>query len=157
MDNLDSFKVLARGLFELLEDGDSRIEYRTSMLRDTSVTWVRRFNPAGPSEVADGRYFSVAAPNEVRESARRLRAACYRERGGTWFSAKIVVTAAGSAQAEYNYDQEPEWDAPVDSVLYTNDQDQYPRDETAQPAWLRQRIAEGRAQIIAENNRARRR
>ncbi|MFZ4842307.1 hypothetical protein [Mycetocola saprophilus] len=157
MDNLDSFEVLAREIFVLLEDGDSRIEYRTSMLRDTSVTWVRRFNPAGPSEVADERYFSLAAPYEVRESARRLRAACYREGGGTWFSARIVVTSAGEATADYNYDQEPEWDAPVDSVLYTNDQDRYPRDESAQPAWLKQKIAEGRAQIIAENNRARRR
>lgn len=58
---------------------------------------------------------------------------------------RITVTVSGSATAEYNYDDEPQWDAPVDPVVYVTDQEEFLCDEDKQPEWLRQQLAEGAA------------
>lgn len=44
--------------------------------------------------------------------------------------------------ADFNYDDEPTWETSIDPVLYVQDLDKYPRDESAIPGWLRQRLAE---------------
>ncbi|MDI2036943.1 hypothetical protein PJL15_04086 [Paenarthrobacter nitroguajacolicus] len=72
--------------------------------------------------------------------------AAYKPGLGTWFSIKMVVTAAGSASAEYNYDDEPEWDFPVGGAAYVRDQEKYHRSEDMILGWLKQKLQEGRAQ-----------
>ncbi|MBS4102571.1 hypothetical protein [Tsukamurella paurometabola] len=72
-----------------------------------------------------------------------LRAAMYQEGLGTWFSAVIRVDREGSFDATFNYDDEPEWDAPVDPIVYLTDQETFPRDVENQPQWLQEKIAEG--------------
>ena len=67
----------------------------------------------------------------------------YQEGLGTWFSAVIRVDRNGVVDATFNYDDEPEWDAPVDSIAYLTDQEAFPRDVENQPPWLQQKIAEG--------------
>jgi hypothetical protein len=80
-------------------------------------------------------------PLEASIALRKLRAASYRDGSGTWFGLRLTVLPDGTAKAEYNYDDEPEWDAPVDPVVYVNDLKKFPRDEEHQPEWLRQKVA----------------
>ena len=63
----------------------------------------------------------------------------------------LRANADGSATAEYNYDEEPKWDVPVDPIAYVTDQDAFPRDEAHQPEWLKLKLAEGRARLAARD------
>ncbi|MFZ4842310.1 hypothetical protein [Mycetocola saprophilus] len=157
MDESSAFNDLGRALYRLLSAGDTRAEYSLSLIRGTGYSVIRVFTPNGEFERGGERYTTVSSSLDLVTAARNLRAACYRAGTGTWFSAVFTVTSQGAATAEYNYDEEPDWGAPIDAALYANDQDIFPRDETAQPDWLKQKIAEGRAQIIAQKNRTRRR
>lgn len=64
---------------------------------------------------------SVRRPREfdVRVLS-NLRTAMYQEGLGTWFSAVIRVDRDGQVDATFNYDDEPEWDAPIDPIAYPN-------------------------------------
>ncbi|MFZ4842305.1 hypothetical protein [Mycetocola saprophilus] len=155
----DAFAATRKILGALMSDGDTRIEFLTSVLRGGSQSRVRAFNRSGKYQIQETQeWFHSPSPSyELSQAVRKLRAACYREGAGTWFSAKITVTARGTANAEYNYDNEPNWDTPIDPAAYVEDQEFFPRDISAQPEWLRQRLAEGRAHIEASGNKRRRR
>ncbi|MFZ4842303.1 hypothetical protein [Mycetocola saprophilus] len=157
----EAFNSLGRALYGLLTPGSTRVEFESNVLRGTSSTRVRVFSPSGQLslESMGERYSSPGSSWEIDDLAEALRDACYREGKGTWFSVKIVVHATGSARAEYNYDLEPEvfpGDAAPDPAAYVEDQEFFPRDISAQPEWLRQRLAEGQAHIEASGNRRRR-
>lgn len=155
-----SFNALGRALYILIQPGDTRIEYEINLLHGVGFARTRVFTPAGQKEHKGERYESITTPFAVLKSAQDLRAARYREGNGTWFSAKIVVTAQGSASAEYNYDTEPEGfpgDVVTDPAAYVEDQEFFPRNLSAQPEWLRQRLAEGQASIEASGNKRERR
>lgn len=139
------FNEIASALFALLTKSDTHVEYLISAVKSTSWEQVRVFGREGRFDSPNGKFYTPSYPLEISAKADELRAACYREGAGTWFSAKITVTLQGTASAEYNYDQEPWWDAPIDPVAYVHDQEAFPRELSAQPEWLRQRLAEGRA------------
>ncbi|SMG29122.1 hypothetical protein [Agreia pratensis] len=145
----EAFNEVGVLLYRLLGDGDTRIQYVATLLAPVTYEYVDAYNPAGKLESPDGKFRSVRVSTELSKALAELRAASYREGAGTWFSIKITVTAAGAATAEYNYDEEPEWDAPVDSVAYVADQEKFPRDVDKQPEWLKQKLAEGRAALAA--------
>ncbi|WP_245548359.1 hypothetical protein [Gordonia araii] len=83
--------------------------------------------------------------NFDRDVISRLREAMYQGGLGTWFSAVLIVDRSGSVDGQFNYDSEPEWDAPVDPVVYVTDQEKLPRDVENQPDWLKAKLAEGLA------------
>lgn len=141
----DAFHAVAAGLLRLMQDGDSRIVYLASMTAPVTYQRVRAFNPDGRHTAAEGPFRSVRIPSELSAGLGRLRTASSRTSTGTWFSVRITVNADGSATAVYNHDEEPEWDVPVDPIVYVTDQEKFPRDESHQPEWLKQRLAEGRA------------
>ncbi|MBF4636302.1 hypothetical protein ITJ38_17975 [Agreia pratensis] len=145
----DLFNSVGRQLYGLLFAGDTRIEYLSTRLTSVTFERVRAYCPTGSLHSPEGNFRSVRRPRELGQALGGLRAACYREGSGTWFSVRFVVTATGAATAEYNYDEEPEWDAPVDSVAYVADQEKFPRDVDKQPEWLKQKLAEGRAALAA--------
>ena len=72
-----------------------------------------------------------------------MRDVMYRPGVGTWFSAVLRVDRSGSVDGEFNYDEEPEWAAPVDPIAYLTDFEKYPRDIENQPEWLRIKLTEG--------------
>lgn len=145
-----AFKSVCKGLFGLMAEGETRIEYLATVLSAVTYERVRSYTPEGPLESPEGRFRSVRIPSDLSRALRRdLRPASYHEGAGTWFSARIIVTAEGSATANYNYDQEPEWDAPVDSIAYVTDQEKFPRDEENQPEWLKQKLSEGRERLAS--------
>lgn len=143
----EALEAVARDLFALLAPGDFRVVYSGTLLSTVTYERVRVFRVNGNQEAPDGRYDSIKFPYATTLSVVRLREASFRERTGTWFSLTLSVTAERSVTAVYNYDDEPDWDSPVDPVAYVNDAKKFPRDEVHQPEWLKQRLSEGQAPI----------
>ena len=142
----EAFEKVGSLLYGLLSSGDERIELTVSSVGPISSPRLRSFNPNGKFSTPDGPANSVFGPFELNQATDELRAACYRKDVGTWFSAKITVTAGGSASAEYNYDQEPDGgDVPIDSGAYLSDLAVFPRAEDKLPDWLKLKLAEARA------------
>ena len=144
---------LARELAAQMRPGDEAVVLLCSVLAPVTLERMRAIHADGRL-VDDGvRYDSLRTPATVSKAMDSVRAASYREGAGTWFSAKFTVTAAGAFTAEYNYDAEPEWDVPVDSIAYVTDQKHFPRDEEHQPEWLKAKLAEGRVRIAERDAR----
>ncbi|MEP9395109.1 hypothetical protein ABLE94_23020 [Gordonia sp. VNK1] len=72
-----------------------------------------------------------------------MRDAMYQPGLGTWFSAVLRVDPSGGIDGEFNYDDEPQWAAPVDPIAYVTDAKKYPRDVKLQPEWLQAKLADG--------------
>lgn len=90
---------------------------------------------------ADG----IALPMTIDDLAPRVeavRAAMYMPGTGTWFSARIIVTREGVADAEYNYDDEPHRGRTMDTVEWVRDLRRYPRDAANLPEWLLDAVAD---------------
>ena len=146
-----AFNEVGVALYRLLEEGDDRIEYRASMTAAVQSARILAYNPAGRYETSEGRANSPRESDELSDALGRLREASYRPGAGTWFSVRIVVTSDGAATAEYNYDKEPDFGlGGIDPIAYVTDQEKFPRDETKQPEWLKERLAEGRARISGQ-------
>jgi hypothetical protein len=90
----------------------------------------------------DGTVEQKFPPDDLIDQTEELRTAMYRAGAGTWFSATLSVDRSGSMSADFNYDQEPDWSRPVEPEWYVKDLEKFPRDESAIPNWLRQRLAE---------------
>jgi len=147
----DAFNALGVLLYSLLAAGDERIVLGVSATSSTNEQHLRAYNPEGRFESPEGRFNDARGSFELSKAMKALRSAQYRPGAGTWFSARITVNADGSATAEYNYDEEPKWDVPVDPIAYVTDQDVFPRDEAHQPEWLKQKLAEGRVRLAARD------
>ena len=146
------FQQLGAAMFRLLREGDERIEYLATVLSPVTYERMRAYSAAGKLDSRMGRFDSIRRPRDLSALLETLREATYRDGLCTWFSVKIAVTSAGGATAEYNYDDEPEWDAPVDPVSYVKDLEKFPRDEDKQPAWLEKKLAGGRAKLAARGS-----
>ncbi|HEY3504280.1 MAG TPA: hypothetical protein VGN37_16030 [Actinocatenispora sp.] len=96
------------------------------------------------SEARDGSRESIPMDMDFDTALiARLRQAMYRSGAGTWFSAVVRVDRSGVVDGHFDYDSEPDWDAPVDPIAYLTDAEKYPRDVENQPDWLRAKLAEG--------------
>ncbi|MEH0110215.1 hypothetical protein V6N00_10930 [Tersicoccus sp. MR15.9] len=129
---------LGRQLHALIPDGFDVITYTTSktlsFYRETLVA---------TSE--DGRRESLLVDDEVTVLSSELRDVMYRQGPGTWFGAVVTVTSRGKLDAQYNYDDEPYWDFPVDPKTYVTDLETYPRDDAHMPEWLQQKVRDHEA------------
>ncbi|WP_405108366.1 hypothetical protein OG559_26205 [Micromonospora sp. NBC_01405] len=84
----------------------------------------------------------------LRDALHASRRASYRPGLGTWFGLELTVTSTGDVTMRFDHDDEPVWwSEPVDPTAYVAEQRCFPREETHQPPWLRQRLAQGRAQL----------
>lgn len=138
----DLQQELARKLLTILPSGADRVVLECSVLSSTMTAYLDAYTSDGEMDsIPPGEFF-------VDELPQKLRAAMYRDAAGTWFSMRMTVTADGSMDADFNYDDEPDFGlGGVDPVAYVNDAKVFPRDEAHQPEWLRARLAEGRARI----------
>lgn len=89
-------------------------------------------------------------PRKLSRLVRELRSIMYRPRVGTWFSAVVTVSRDGGVSAEFNYDEPPPWDTEPVAEAYAQDVRKFPRDESATPQWLRERLAEATAEASRE-------
>ena len=64
-----------------------------------------------------------------------LRRLMYRSGAGTWFSARLTVSDQGDYRSDYDFDNEPRFDPPVDRELYARDLETFPRDPARIPPW----------------------
>lgn len=96
----------------------------------------------------DGTSGEAFPPREISGLLKELREVMYSQGSGTWLSAtfRVVREASGetSANASFNYDEEPEWYFSVDPVQYALDLEDFPRDEENIPDWLRDRLSEAK-------------
>ena len=81
-------------------------------------------------------------PDDVVDLDDDLRNVMYRPGAGTWFTATITIHGDGSLDADFNYDDEPDWTRPVEPVWYRQDLEKFPRSDAAIPDWLRARLTE---------------
>jgi hypothetical protein len=77
---------------------------------------------------------------------RELREVMYRPGTGTWFTFTLTISETGAVDAQFNYDDELEWDIPQEPVLFVEDLERFPRDAAHIPAWLDQKLQLGRIQ-----------
>ena len=91
--------------------------------------------------------------DEADDLSAELRSLMYQPGVGTWFTFTVDITPDGQATSSFDYDNEP--DIPIaDPAVYITDQEKFPRDREHQPAWYRERLAEGE-RLIAERTAAR--
>ncbi len=126
---------LMQVLFSCLPSGSSSIELNISMLSSLNAAAVRVYQE-------DGSYFSVRNIREIVEETKILRHSMYRERSGSWFSARISVDSNGALDANFNFDEEPPWKFPISPTMYADDLTMFPRDADHRPQWLNDKIAE---------------
>lgn len=141
----EALDTLSEAVHSAMSTADERLVLLVSMVAPTSYERLRAFTPDGRLQDGGERYNSVEVPIEATIALRELRVASYRDGVGTWFGLKLTVASDGTTRAEYNYDDEPEWDAPVDPVVYLTDLKKFPRDDGNQPEWLRQKVADANA------------
>jgi hypothetical protein len=122
----------ARSLVAVAPEGWTALHYTAHMVRgeQRSRLWV---------DLPEGR--KGIHERDTMVYMRQLRTAMYEPGKGTFYSAKIDVTAAdGSVQTHFEYDEEPQIE--VHPAQFAADLEQFPRDDEHIPAWLRQRVSE---------------
>ena len=133
----EAFQRVGKLLFSLPSPDDDSVELIVSMLGNVALANIFAYGDNGQNQTLKG--FRVT--DEMWDAIVELRRTHYREGSGTWFSAKIVIDLDGST-ASYNYDEEPIFgDTPIDSSEYAIDQELYPRIESKQPDWLKNKLA----------------
>lgn len=124
---------LGRSLWRAIPDGCDQVEYTVHGVASMLEEYADGHAPQGP--------VPLSVPDVVSDVARKLRAAMYRPGAGTWFTARFTVTRAGGMDADFNYDDEPAWDSPVDARAYRQDLERFPREDAAIPARLRAEVS----------------
>lgn len=95
----------------------------------------------GSTEGFDANEASVEARiHRPLDPVRVLRDAMYEPGTGTWYRATFTVTRAGDADAEYDYDGEPENTDIIDPTEWVFELRKYPRDAAHIPDWLRKNL-----------------
>jgi hypothetical protein len=134
---------IAEALVAGTEPGWSELRYRvqaTAAVRQSQLRVVR-----------DGVETQPLPPREADSTAKTMRGAMFQPGKGTWFSMSVTVTDAGKVSTDFNYDEDPQFDPPIDPIAFVLDQEKFPRDPHNQPEWLRERIAEGEARRAEHN------
>jgi hypothetical protein len=81
-----------------------------------------------------GRY--AGRSEDFAELFAGLRRLMYRAGPGTWFSARLTVSDQGDYRSDYDFDNEPRFDPPVDPELYARDLETFPRAAARIPSWV---------------------
>lgn len=130
---------IARAIVGKVEGSWTELRYEISSLAPYSqdLTYIT---------LPSGEVLQKFPPRGIIELADELREVMYRPGKGTWFSAVFTITAAGAVDAQFNFDDEPEWSRPTEPVFYVQDLERFPRDESAIPEWLAKQLVLGRIQ-----------
>jgi hypothetical protein len=128
-------EALARGIYEYLTPDFTRVELEYSAVGLVSQAILRAFR-------LDGSKTSFPDIPGIEDPVEDLRSVMYRENAGTWFSMKMSVTAEGSMDASFNYDDHPESGFEYAPSAYRADLEQFPRDDAHIPGWLREKLDE---------------
>jgi len=99
----------------------------------------------------DGSVGSALPPLEMEDLSEELRRVMYQDGVGTWFTATWTLgrEASGeiSVSSAFDYENEPDWDAPVTASTYVVELEDLPRDEVNIPEWLRRKAIEAKRDV----------
>ncbi len=95
------------------------------------------------ARMPDGRAVKAngPVPRAVTGLLRELRREAYRPGLGTWFTAHVVVEAAGRIALDFDYDNPPPLEAAPSS--WVEELRRYPREPQHMPAWVAQLVPGG--------------
>lgn len=95
------------------------------------------------ARMPDGRAVKASGPvpRDVTRLLRELRREAYRPGLGTWFTAHVVVEAAGRIALDFDYDNPPPLQPAPNS--WAEELRRYPRESEHVPSWLAQLAAGG--------------
>lgn len=113
----------------------SRIYIRYSGLVDIGTSSINKEMSNGESEQAD-------LPGEAGFLYYELRNGMYQPGKGTWYNAHTTIDASGSSETSFDYDNPPEFQNPVDSRSFLEDNRYFPRSSEEAPEWLVEKIRE---------------
>jgi hypothetical protein len=123
-----------------LPEGAVRVEYRGSFAATMAMDAMSSYDAAGRGK-------KIPVLRNVQFLVNRLHDVMYKPGVGAWFTVRVAVTADGQVVTEFDYTNEPEFSYPLSPEGYVEDQYFYPMAEDRQPEWLKQRLAEGYAEI----------
>lgn len=72
--------------------------------------------------------------DEIAIKCDDLREAMYQDGRGTWYNARLTLTADGDLESDFDYDSPP-YEGKPDPELLAEDQAEYPRDQEHLPDW----------------------
>lgn len=84
-------------------------------------------------------------PEELHVAFTALRAGYYRPGEGAWYAAYVTLLADGDFTLKFDHDHEPELSELATPADYVADLELFPRDEQTWPQWLREKVAQARA------------
>lgn len=100
------------------------------------------FRKAGPIAEAVVKYTRpngdvepFSPPSKLIDSLMDLREFMATLGKGAWLSLRLELTKDAKYSFKYNYDERPNWLAPVDDEAYVVDLQKFPRPPEAIPAW----------------------
>ena len=138
-----AFNALGVRLFRLLRPGEVRVVYTVAMVAEQVDQRVHAFGPDGDERSAEGTYRVVAGSDDLADAAGWLRKYSADPVRGAWFTAQVRVGADGAASIRTWLDDQPAIDV-SDPTAWIADLETYPRSPEHVPAWLEERLAEGR-------------
>lgn len=94
----------------------------------------------GGARTADGQDVWLDLPETVATSFEALRRLFYQQGKGAWYTATFLLQRDGTMSLDLDYDPESAWDIPAMPETYVEDLEMFPRDEAAQPQWLRDKV-----------------
>ncbi|MFD0692098.1 immunity protein YezG family protein [Actinomadura fibrosa] len=84
--------------------------------------------------------FSISHECDLDEIFDELRAMMYERGKGAWFTVEFRLSRSGRFSIDYDFDNEPEWAAPVVPESYVEDLERFPREPENIPAWLQEKL-----------------
>ncbi|NBH11632.1 hypothetical protein [Amycolatopsis sp. SID8362] len=88
----------------------------------------------------DGAAARMEPPPDVSPLLFELRNKKYMRERGSWLSLRLVIEPDGDYRVSYNFDLDPLWDPPIETAVWDQDFEAFPRDDEWIPAWYREGI-----------------
>jgi hypothetical protein len=131
-------KSLVTELVRASGEGWQQLEYRVKAVGRYREN---RFTAIGP----DGSRNNLRPPLESSRAVRSLREVMAVAGAGTWFTAVVHIDDSLQFGADFDYDNEPEWQTEPGAAEFLTEQESYPRSPEHQPSWFKDRLAEAGA------------
>lgn len=130
-DPVEQYKVIARTIAQ-----SAPPDWTKAHLTYRSVSTMGE--PQTVFELSDGSKKAVVVKGfDLRRAFTALRRTMYQPGKGTWFTARFTLTREGHFSTDFDFDGEPQWQAPVGAEAYARDLEEFPRTPENTPEWLR--------------------
>ncbi len=118
-----------------------RIELFFGSVGNKMRAGVRLITPQGRLEENGEKFDIIGVPDQtIMNNIRSLKDLMYRKNKGTWYETHLTVTSDGEFSATFNYSNIPQWGDYFEPNDYAADQKKYPRTDSFQPDWLKDKL-----------------